>query len=300
MNPAAPTAPAKPVNEAWTVRGILEWTTKFLAEKGSENPRVDAEVLMSHAWGCDRILLYTRFREEAPEAVRTKMRSLVQRRAASEPVAYLVGHKEFFSLKFAVDKNVLVPRPETEFLAALALDELKLRGAEPTLCDLGTGSGCLAVTIAKHAANAHVVAVDVSEAAAAIATANAARHEVADRVDVLVGDLFAPLDGRRFDLIVSNPPYVRDSERAELAADVRDHEPAVALFGGADGLDVTRRLVADAPRHLVPGGWIGLELDPAQMKAVSDLLQSAGFVRVQTHRDAAGRERVITAALSTG
>lgn len=309
---------------AWTVRRIIDWTKDYLSRHGSDSPRVEAEILLSHAWNCDRILLYTRFEQAAPDRVREQMRDLVRRRASNEPVAYLVGHREFHSLKFAVSPAVLVPRPETETLVEEALEfvrgaaspvgEADARpeagaddgGSQPeappvarpvSVLDLGTGSGCLAVTIAKRCPSAAIDAVDLSPDAIAIAATNAERHDVSDRVRFLEGDLFEPVGGGAYDLIVSNPPYVTTDEMPTLDADVRDHEPHLALDGGADGLDVARRLIADAPQHLRAAGALMLELDPAQMRPASELLTAAGFVRLRTARDLSGRQRVLVGYL---
>ena len=306
--PASPAASGAATGD-WTVEKILNWTRQFLQEKGSPSPRVDAEILLAHAFSCDRILLYARFREPAPQSVRDQMRSLVQRRATHEPIAYLVGHKEFHSLKFAVSPAVLVPRPETETLVEAALESLAERAPIPSgevdpfgpapqevrVLDLGTGSGCLAVTLAKRNPGAQVTAVDVSPDAVALAKRNAEAHGVSDRVRVVEGDLFSAVAGQRFDLIVSNPPYVRTEELSGLQADVRDHEPHLALDGGTDGLEIARRLIAAAPSHLTAGGELMLELDPRQMAAARESLEAAGFSHVRVRRDAAGDERVVLA-----
>lgn len=325
--PAADT-PNAPPSDSWTVSRILEWTTNFLKERGCESPRVDAEILMSHAWKCDRILLYTRHKDEAPAAVREQMRALVKRRAQREPIAYLVGHKEFYSLRFAVSRDVLVPRPETETLVAEAIRFLQSRseplpsdadgdaasvpfGTEddlrdqptgggcpnPKVADLGTGSGCIAVTLAKRCPTATVDAVDLSPEAASLAERNASIHGVQDRVAVHVGDLFGPLGDRKYDLIVSNPPYVRSDEMPTLQEDVRDHEPTLALDGGRDGLNVLRRIVDGAAKRLNPGGSMMVELDPAQMADAERILSAAGFKGSRVVKDANQDQRVIVATI---
>ena len=335
------TAPAaSPSNAQITVREILERTEQFLKQKGCESPRVDAEILLSHAWKCDRIMLYTRYKDATPDPVRDAMRQLVSKRASHVPIAYLVGFKEFFSMKFAVSQAVLVPRPETETLAAEAIrflnpkpepvgdaereDSAETPQADPEapdsqpfgmedeasesakpasrphrsrVLDLGTGSGCLAITIAKRCPTVTVDAVDLSAEAIQLAERNTRIHKLADRVTLHEGDLFGPVQRQRYDLIVSNPPYVRSDEMATLDADVRDHEPALALDGGADGLDVVRRLLADAPTHLAPGGGLMLELDPAQMSAARDLLSAAGFESIRVVKDGNRQERVIVGHL---
>lgn len=286
-------ASAPTPDAAWTVRRVLDWTIGYLREHGSESPRLEAEVLLAHARGCKRIQLYTDYDAVLPDDVRARMRELVKRRAATEPVAYLVGHREFFSLEFEVNRDVLIPRPDTETLVVEALALLK--GQErPRVLDLGTGSGCIAVSLAVNHRAAHVTAVDASEAALAVAARNAERHSVADRIEFRHGDLFAPVDPNvPFDLIVSNPPYVPAAEIERLAPDVRDHEPRAALDGGPDGLDVIRHIAGEAAPHLVPRGRLLLECSPEQTTRVAELLAAAGFAEVVVRQDLAGRGRVV-------
>jgi release factor glutamine methyltransferase len=288
-DPASAPTPDAP----WTVRRVLDWTIGYLREQGSESPRLDAEVLLAHARGCKRIQLYTDYDSVLPDDVRARMRALVKRRAACEPVAYLVGHREFFSLEFEVNRDVLIPRPDTETLVVEALDRLK--GHErPRVLDLGTGSGCIAVAIAVNHRSAAVTAIDASDAALAVAAGNARRHAVADRIEFRQGDLFAPvMHDEPFDVIVSNPPYVPAAEIERLAPDVRDHEPRTALDGGVDGLDVVRRIIGEAAPHLVTGGWLLLECSPEQTTQVAELLTAAGFAEVVVRQDLAGRGRAV-------
>ncbi len=293
-------APTNRAAEAWTIRRILQWTTSHLAQRGSSSPRLDAEILLAHARGCRRIDLYTHFDEELSEDERSRMRELVRRRAAHEPVAYLVGHREFFSLDFEVDRHVLIPRPDTETLVMAVLDTLRQQPTFRRVLELGTGSGCAAVAVAVQSPGVNLTATDVDPAALAIAQRNARRHNVADRIRFLAGDLFAPLDeSARFDVIFSNPPYVATHEFEQLAPDVRDHEPRRALDGGRDGLDVIRRIIAECPRYLVPGGRLLLEIDPAQAEAVQQQMRDTGrFVAVEAVADLAGRTRVIAGAIT--
>ena len=204
----------------WTIGGLLQWTEQFLAQKGVESPRLDAQILLAHALGCDRIHLYTRFDEPADDNVRTGFRDLVRRRVEGCPVAYLVGRKEFYKLTFEVTPAVLIPRPATESLVLAALERLKPLAA-PRVLDLGTGSGCIAVSVARQHAGAAVVAVDASADALAVARRNAERHGVAGRIDFRAGDLFAPVAGETFDLIVSNPPYIPTRELEVKCQDER-------------------------------------------------------------------------------
>lgn len=331
-----PKKPASGEADVWTVRRILEWTTGHLAKHGSDTPRLDAEILLAHARGCRRIDLYTRFEEPLTDVQRTTMRDLVRRRAQHEPVAYLVGHREFYGLEFRVTHDVLIPRPDTETLVMELIEAAKAdfdcgsmpkrpvsreaatpaesgdappsdspTRAEasteprrpPRVLDIGTGTGCIAISVAVSCPTAEVTAVDLSEAALAIARDNAERHGVTDRIRFLHGDLFAPLAaGEPFDLIASNPPYIGEAEFETLQPDVRLHEPKSALVSGAEGLDDIRRLIAEAPMHLAPGGRLFLEIAPEQAAAVEQLFQSQGAYRdVRVVKDLAGNVRVATA-----
>jgi release factor glutamine methyltransferase len=280
-------------SETWTVRRLLEWTEDFLRKKQVESPRLESQILLAHALGCTKIDLYVRHEEEPPEDRRTAFREMIRKRAEGMPVAYLVGHREFYSLSFDVTPAVLIPRPETETLVLEALRLLKPLDA-PRVLDLGTGSGCIAVSLAKQHKAARVTAVDISPAALAVAAGNAAKHGVADRIGFLEGDLFAPVAGQTFDVIVSNPPYIAHAEFPTLDPGVRDYEPRPALDGGPDGLDVYRRLAAAAAGFLAPGGTILVEVGATQAPAVRELL-AAKLEPGPTFKDAAGRPRVVTA-----
>lgn len=280
----------------WTVRRVLEWTTAHLQKHGSETPRLDAEVLLAHARGCRRIQLYTDYDAELPEAVRSQMRELVQRRAKSEPVAYLVGHREFFSLDFLVTPAVLIPRPETETLVLEVLTLAKTL-PQPRLLDLCTGSGCVAIAVARNCPQATVTATDRSAAALDVARANVHKHHLEDRITLRCGDLFTALDApERFHLVMCNPPYVPTAEIPRLAADVRAYEPREALDGGADGLEVIRRILREAPPYVVPGGWVLLELSPEQAPAVQQFAQGLdAYGEIALIKDLAGQPRVLRA-----
>lgn len=283
-----------PTHEApWTIRRVLEWTLDYLGRHGSETPRLDAEVLLAFACNCPRIQLYVRYDEELPEPVRARMRALVQRRARAEPVAYLVGHREFFSLDFEVNPDVLIPRPDTETLVVEALERIRSI-AEPSVLELGTGSGCIAVALAKNHAGMNVTAVDVSPPALDVARRNALRNGVADRIQFLESELFDAVAGRQFDAIVSNPPYVPQGELPELDPQISRHEPRLALAAGPDGLDVIRRIVADGPQFLGPGGLLLLECSPEQAPRVAELLGIADrFQGIETCADLTGAPRVV-------
>jgi release factor glutamine methyltransferase len=265
-------------SETWTVGRLLDWTKDYFTKRGADSPRLDAEVLLAEALGCRRIDLYTRFDEVPNDERRARFREMVCRRAEHVPVAYLVGSREFYSLPFRVTSDVLIPRPETELLVVAALDRVMEmdRGGEPvSICDVGTGSGAIAVTLAKHLPDARVTAVDVSAAALAVARENAGTHGVADRVEFVESDLLESLPAEaRFDLIASNPPYVSESEWAELAPEVRDHEPRGALVAGPRGTEVIERLLPQAAAHLEPGGHLLVELSPMIHEAVLALFEA--------------------------
>lgn len=295
MNPPSPPTAAVP-DDTWTIRRVLEWTSGYLRERGSESPRLEAEVLLAHARGCARIQLYTAYDEPLSEDVRGRMRELVRRRAAAEPVAYLVGHREFFGLDFHVTPDVLIPRPETETLVVEAL--ARVRGRERArVLDLGTGSGCIAVAVAANHPGAQVTAVDVSQRALAIAAENVARHGVGDRVRLVCGDLFDPLAAdEQFDLVLSNPPYVRRDELEHLQPEVRLHEPRLALVAGADGLELYRRIANGAPQRLAAGGALLVECSPEQGPVVGALFSAAAHLSdVRIVNDLAGMARLVIA-----
>lgn len=286
-------------SDTWTVSRLLTWTADFLKKKGSDSPRLDAEVLLSHVLEWPRVKLYTHFEDEVGERAKATYRDLVKRRSEGAPVAYLVGKKEFFSMDFAVSSVVLIPRPDTETAVVAALDCLKGRPS-PHVVDVGTGSGCIALAIAKGCPTARVIAIDVSPEALGVATSNAASLNLADRVDFRQGDLLEPVVGEGpFDLIVSNPPYIPTSDIDELEQGVRDYEPHLALDGGPDGLRIVQRLVASAAESLVPGGSLVIEIGSAQEEAVRSLISEVeGLVLAPTIRDAANHPRVILARRS--
>jgi release factor glutamine methyltransferase len=284
--------------ETWTVRRLLEWTEEFLRKKGVESARLEAQILLAHSLGCKKIDLYVRHEEEPAEDKRTAFREMIKKRAEGMPVAYLVGHREFYSLEFAVTPAVLIPRPETETLVMEGLRRLKPLAA-PRVLDVGTGSGAVAVAIAKQHKTAQLVSVDVSADALAVAAGNAQKHGVADRVTFVEGDLFAPVAGQRFDLIVSNPPYIAAAEFPSLDIGIRDFEPRAALDGGPDGLDFYRRIAAQAADYLSPGGTVLVEIGATQDVAVRELF-AARLELGPTYKDAAGRPRVVAAARRPG
>jgi release factor glutamine methyltransferase len=329
---APPTA--SPTPATWTVLDVVRWTTARFVERGLASPRLDAELLVAHVLALPRLQLYVQFERALTPDELAALRGLIKRRQAGESVAYLTGRKEFWKLEFAVDARVLVPRPDTETLIEEAIARLggapveagegesetseselregeeaepltltlsPLRGARGSdsaeapparIADVGTGSGALAITLAKLRSGAAVFASDVSPGALEVARANAERLGAA--VTFVEGDLGAPLAAHApFSLIVANLPYIPAGELASLPADVRT-EPALALDGGADGLALVRRLIAEAPALLEAGGALALEIGAGQAEATRALLDAAGFTDLQTRRDLAGVERVVS------
>jgi release factor glutamine methyltransferase len=275
----------------WTVRRVLGWTTSHFDKRGVDAPRLASELLLSHVLGVDRVHLYTDLDRPLDKAELTSYRALIERRVEGEPVQYLTGRRDFYGRVFQVDARVLIPRPETELLVEAVLREVPPGGA-PRFLDVATGSGCIAVTLAAERPEASVTATDVDEGCCLLAAANAEAAGVAARVQVRVGDLFAPVSGEApYDVVVSNPPYVRTGELASLQAEVR-REPRLALDGGPEGLTVLARVVDGAFSHLRPGGLLALEIGEEQGAAVRDLLQMRGYDRVRIEPDLERRDRM--------
>ncbi len=281
--------------ETWTIGKLLNWTSDYLKKHGASSPRLDAEVLLSHACECQRIELYTAFDTEPSETTRVAFRELVRRRAEGTPVAYLVGQKEFYALPFEVNPDVLIPRPETEHLVLAALDCAKLLGDRPLrIVDVGTGSGAVAVTVAKHLPKAHVMAVDISEKALAVAARNAIRHLGEGRLELIQSDLLDAIPAEPgLDIVLSNPPYVSEAEYATLPKTVRDFEPKLALVAGPDGGEVISKLLAQALPRLVPGGFCVFEFSP-MLNARLNQLVGPGWATPQVAKDLAGLPRIVT------
>jgi release factor glutamine methyltransferase len=283
----------------WTVGGLLTWTAQFLAEKGVEFPRLDAEVLLSEVLHCKRIDLYgSRYAETASEEARSQFRTLIRRRLEGCPVAYLVGRKEFFSLALEVTPAVLIPRPDSETLVVATLERAK-ELASPTILDIGTGSGNVAVALAKNHPGARVTATDISPEALAVAQRNAETHGVAERVRFLRGALLDAVPAEeRFDVIVSNPPYIPSGDIASLAVGVRDYEPHTALDGGPDGFAVFERLVNAARRRLAEGGQLLIEIGaPQEARARAIIAAYPEYQLDATLYDHSGHPRVVRARL---
>jgi len=292
----------------WTIRRALVWTSNDFATRKIPSARLDAELLISKALGLDRIGLYTDLQRPLQTSELVRIREMVVRRRRYEPVAYILGEKEFYGRVFEVTSDVLVPRPDTELVVERALQVCPKQGVGRVL-DLGTGSGAIAVTIASERADALVDATDISLAALEVAARNARKHEVDDRVTVYHGDLFNALSGESrfsdstndqrcalYDLVVSNPPYISDEQWEGLASDIRNHEPQIALRAGKDGLDFYRRICASAHRWIVLGGFLVLEVGQGQANAVVEMAASVpGFSNISVFRDFSGIERVVQA-----
>jgi release factor glutamine methyltransferase len=294
-NQAVNAAPAPAGQKTtWTILEVVRWTTGRFERQGIASARLDAELLASQAFGRSRVELYMHFDQPLGERELASYRALVERRLGGEPVAYILGRKEFWSLDLVVSDAVLVPRPDTETLVdhALAfLRELPGDGRPRRVVDVGTGSGAIALALKRERPEDEVVAVDVSPAALAVARDNALRLGL--EVTFVEGDLLAPLVGEpRFDLVVSNPPYIASADIAGLAPEVRA-EPRLALDGGADGLAVVRRLAATAAAVLAPGGGLAMEIGAGQAEAVVAILREHGFAGVGTRADLAGIQRVV-------
>ncbi|MEW5722217.1 MAG: peptide chain release factor N(5)-glutamine methyltransferase [Thermodesulfobacteriota bacterium] len=279
----------------WTVLKILRWTTGYLESKGLDTPRLDAEVLLADLLGLSRVQLYLNFDRPLDAGEQVGFRERVRRRAAREPAAYIIGRREFYSLDFKVNPQVLIPRPETELLVDEALDLAHKRwpGRELVLADVGTGCGAVAVALAVRLPSARLYAVDASAPALTTARENAARHQAADRIFFAQGDLLAPLPADlSFHLIAANLPYVPRSAFDRMSPEVRDYEPRLALDGGQDGLDLIRRLAAKARDRLRPQGAVLLEVWPDHAGPIRRLADELGYARVRIIPDLAGRDRV--------
>ncbi len=277
------------MTDTWTILKVLTWTRGYLAEKGVENSRLEAEWLLCEALGLDRVGLYVNFDKPLSDAELSACRSLVARRARREPLQYILGSQDFYGLEFEVIPGVLIPRHDTETLVEEAV---KRCPAGATILDIGVGSGCIAVALAKSRPDAQIHGVDLSPKALELAQRNADRHGVT--VTLSQGSLFEPFAGRKFDLIVSNPPYIPTADLAGLQPEVRDYEPREALDGGADGLDYYRRIIPAAVDFLVQDGWLLLEIGIGEAPEVSAIFTNTGmFQELFSACDAGGVERVV-------
>ncbi|MCE5185187.1 MAG: peptide chain release factor N(5)-glutamine methyltransferase [Planctomycetaceae bacterium] len=286
--------------EVWTIKKLLEWVTGYFEQKGVDAPRLSAELLLCHVLKLERIQLYTLYDRLAEKPQLETLRGLVKRAGEQEPIAYLVGRCEFYSLPLKITPDCLIPRPETEQLAEKAILFLRGRPGPQRALDLCTGSGCIAAAIARSVKDVHVVATDISDKALNVAAENMERLKLTEKVQLLCGDLFDPLitglDDTHFDLIASNPPYVSDAEYEKLDKNVKDYEPAHALRAGVDGLDVYRRIIAQASDFLKSDGALMMEIGYAQGPAVRQLLDESGsFAEIKIEKDFANNDRIAIA-----
>lgn len=282
----------------WTVLELLGWTANYLKEKGFQSARLNAELLLAGSLGMKRLDLYLQYdRPLRPEEL-AEFKQRLLRRAKREPLQYIEGHAAFRDLVLRVDRRVLIPRPETESLVQAVLDWAEGRDGLTAL-DVGTGSGAIALALASEGPFRRVVAVDLSAGALEVARANATEAAPGAPVEFRPGSLYDAVAGERFDVVVSNPPYVGEEERGTLDTEVRDWEPAAALFAGQGGLDVIRPLVGAAPEHLFPGGLLALEIGATQGDAVCALVRETGaFAEPRVVKDLAGRDRIVLAELA--
>ncbi len=282
----------------WTTRQLLVWTTTYFKRKGIDSPRLSAEMLLSHVLQTTRLKLYTDPDRPAGGAERDAFRGLVERAVKHEPVDYLVGEAPFFSMMLKVTPAVLIPRPSTETLVEHVLQHARRTPgfSTPRIADVCTGSGAIAVALAKHLKGAHVVATDISAEALAVAAENADREGVADRITFRQGHLLEPLGGEKFEYLVSNPPYISDAEWAEVAPNVKDHEPVLALRGGVDGLDLIRPLIAEARTVLSSPGRLLIEVAAAHKHDVLAMAEAAMLQHAHVLADHEGLPRVLVAS----
>jgi len=272
--------------QTWTIKALLDWISPYLHEKEVDAARLCTELLMCHVLGKQRMELYTQFDAIVPPAQLAQLRALVKHAGDHEPVAYLVGKTEFYSMELAVRPGCLIPRPETEMLVQHGIEFLRKREGQQSVLDLCTGSGCVAAAIAHNFKNADITATDLSQNALDIAAENIAKHQLTERITLCQGDLLTPVSSGPFDLIVSNPPYVSEAEYEALNRNVKDYEPREALLAGPKGLDIYERLVSQIQPHLKPNAAVMLEIGYLQGPDLHSLLEKTGlFSHVQIHKD---------------
>jgi len=284
----------------WTIQKLLNWTAEHFTEKGLDSPRLAAELLLSHVLDIKRIELYTKFDKPVTKEQLDRLHDLVKRAGQNEPIAHIVGKTEFYSLELDITPDCMIPRPETELLVERAIEFLRTRSGEQFVCDLCTGSGCIAVAIAQNYLDCRIIATDICDAALNLAAKNIEKHQLKERITLLCGDLFDPimpqLDVDKFDLIVCNPPYVSAPEFEKLGKSVRDYEPKMALFAGDDGLYICRRIVEKVDQFLKPDAALMLEISYSQGQAVRELLEQADcFSEIKIEKDFQNNDRIAIA-----
>ncbi len=286
------------MSDTWTVEKILKWTTGYFTEKGLDSPKLDAELLLAHTLGIDRLKLYMQWdRPLTPEEL-ASYRALIKRRMSHEPVAYLTGTRAFWALDFACDKRALIPRSDTETLIDQMLEIIPDPKKNPDaghwrVLDVGTGTGCIGITIAHERSNTDVTLVDIDAETLELARTNVVKLGFQDKITLLQSDLLSKVPGQ-WNVIVSNPPYIALNEKDLMGQDVLRHEPTGALFAGKDGLDIIRPLVKQAFSSLESGGWFLCEIGFKQGAAVQTLLNDAGFTNVKIRKDYGGNDRVVS------
>lgn len=289
---------ASPAAEPWTIAKVLGWAADDFRSRGIESARLDAELLLCHALGLDRIRLIMESRRPLAPQELAVYRELIKRRRSGEPVAYLLGHREFFGLDFRVDARVLIPRSDTETLVEVALERTGARYMFGNALDLCTGSGCVAIAFAKRRPTWRVTACDLSAPALELASENALRLGTIFGMHFLSGDLFEPVPAQeRFELVTANPPYVPEADVEKLDPGIRDFEPRLALTGGPDGLSILRRIVSEATTRLAEGGVLAVEVQFDQSGRVAELFEAAGFAQIAKAKDLGGHERVVSGVL---
>ena len=286
--------------KTWTVGELLKVTADYLRTKNIDSPRLNAEVLLAHQLGLDRVQLYLNIEKPLNEKEVSGYRSLIKKRVGREPLQHITGAQEFWSLDFTVGPQVLIPRPETEVLVEkiLQLYRAKCLGDHPKILDLGTGSGVIAIVVAREIPGGEIWATDISRDALDLAAVNSHKHGGGERIHFRLGHLFEAVgdQGPQFDLIASNPPYIPSGILSSLAPEVRDHEPRIALDGGEDGMCFVTRIIKEAADHLIQGGWLTLEMDPGQTQKAMDLVEQTGnYGTPERIKDYSRRHRVVTA-----
>jgi release factor glutamine methyltransferase len=280
-----------------TVFSAVNEGIALLKRNNVDTPRLDCEVIMAFVLGTERIKILTEGSRPLEASQYERFISLAGRRACGEPTAYLTGRREFMSLDFAVGPGVLIPRGDTETLVLEIIEECKSRTSPVLVADIGCGSGAIGISIARYVPKAMVTMIDISPSAVETATGNALLNDVKDRVRIMQGNLLEPLADERFDIIVSNPPYIETGEIPSLQREVRDFEPRIALDGGPDGLDFYRHITSEAGACLKGGGLLGYEIGYNQAEAVSRILADNGFEDIKLYKDLAGYDRCITARI---
>ncbi|MGQ9647128.1 MAG: peptide chain release factor N(5)-glutamine methyltransferase [Thermodesulfobacteriota bacterium] len=287
-----------------TILDLLNWSTNYLGACGIENPRLNAELLLAHSLHLSREGLYTHLMDPSGKEVKKRLEPLIHRRVCGEPLQYILGDQEFWSIRFRVDPRVLIPRPETELLVGESLSVLSVGSLQgtPYVLEIGTGSGAIAISLAKEVRDLFIVATDISGEALLLARENAMSAGVHHRITFVKGDLFGPFRSMKgkgsFHLILSNPPYIQCSEIQNLPREIKDYEPLGALNGGTDGMAFHRRIICEAPAYLRKEGWLLLEVGEGQAKKVSAMIEEVdSFSRPQRIRDLSGIERVVKAQI---